>query len=82
MKKSTANPVLELKSDANFYDAIMDLADIVKECGPQGQVTIRITLDESVDTHGLRYFMEAIEFVQTYRSVSVDLEVIDNAGVL
>jgi hypothetical protein len=48
----------------------------------KGQVTIRITLDESVDTQGLRYFMEAIEFVQTYRSVSVDLEVIDNAGVL
>ena len=57
MKKSTANPVLELKSDANFYDAILDLADIVKESGPQGQVTIRITLDQSVDTHGLRYFM-------------------------
>jgi hypothetical protein len=37
MKKSTANPVLELKSDANFYDAIMDLADIVKECGPKAR---------------------------------------------
>lgn len=76
------NVVIPVDTSMNFYDQILDVADIIHKHKQLKELTFKITIDESSDPYKLRDYANFIQFLGLYHeNITVNLEVIDNAGL-